>query len=303
MPKTFDHYYLQYKSGTNWETLEQLNSLAVISDYIGDRISELSPTKIRIVGAAFLKSSNNWSYEQLFYLDQYNIRLDNLPPFIFGLTNQDTPNNEKITPKLVLDEPVDGNPKPKFDNYKPRELPTKKSNLGRKILFTILALFCVILIILASLIFARHTVVLDQLNKLGIGTYLSVANKKTGLMPKKNNFNNHKPVQPLTTGQIIRHSGVAKPLLGRWSSQNCKTNFLEFIKGGYKQVAGQKSSARLTIITETIEDEFQYYIRRSPNLIEHYRKATSNAIQRYGITTENGFLRNTTKAKIFRRCR
>lgn len=109
-------------------------------------------------------------------------------------------------------------------------------------------------------------------------------------------------VEPLTTGQVVRYVGVAPALRGRWSPRKCDTTFIEFDEDGYNRSIDGQAAADKTAISETLEDDFVFYLRRSPEMVEHFRKVTANDIQLAGATTESGFLGSSGKVEIYSRC-
>lgn len=76
MNKRFEFYYLQQKSGDVWDTLEQSESAAVMTDSFADRLADGGLDVVRIVGARFETATNAWTYEQLAFVDQTGVGLD-----------------------------------------------------------------------------------------------------------------------------------------------------------------------------------------------------------------------------------
>jgi hypothetical protein len=56
------------------------------------------------------------------------------------------------------------------------------------------------------------------------------------------------------------------------------------------------------MVSETLEDDSMLSLRRSPEVLEHFRKMTENDIQLTGATTECGYLGSSKKALIYGRC-
>ncbi|NQW09237.1 MAG: hypothetical protein HQ481_05055 [Alphaproteobacteria bacterium] len=107
-------------------------------------------------------------------------------------------------------------------------------------------------------------------------------------------------VMPTTSGQVITYVGVAPRLRGRWSSGSCSAGYVEFGDHGYVIVAENRPPSVEIPILETLEDEYTWFLRRSPHLVEHFQKLGSNDIQKIGDTTRSGFLQSTYE--IMARC-
>ena len=71
---------------------------------------------------------------------------------------------------------------------------------------------------------------------------------------------------------------------------------------GGAAAGGAEAAAEKTEISETLQDDFVFYLRRSPQLVEHFRKVTDNDIQLAGATTESGYLGSSGKVEIYSRC-
>ncbi len=107
-------------------------------------------------------------------------------------------------------------------------------------------------------------------------------------------------VMPETTGQVITHAGVAEPLRGRWSPGRCDETYIEFDADGLVVGAPNRPESLKVPVVETIEDEFTWFIRRSPDLVEHFQKLGPNDLQLVGDTTRIGFSARTSD--ILTRC-
>ena len=107
-------------------------------------------------------------------------------------------------------------------------------------------------------------------------------------------------VQPETSGQVLRFTGVAPGLRGRWSPGNCEASYLEFDEDGYiVQVPNQDPSIEIPVL-ETLIDDYTFFVRRSPELVEHYQRLGETEIQLVGYTGLSGFDRATSD--ILNRC-
>ncbi len=402
MAKRFSYYYLQVNTGLTWETLEQSESVTVLTGGLADQLASPTDAEIRIVGANFDEASENWVYEQLFYIDQSSIDLGisedpdeegaDLPPA--GASGWDEPSDHRISEPEARDdgesefsallrereEPDDSGyadepevedelpprrpvPAPeseeesapswggfddettggdasddiendehqgseevvpwlrartgasqvepdrsepfRFDDTPP---PRRRRSIGKIIGFLFLLLFLSVFVVIGALVYLQHPFVMQTADKFGIGSYLRMMSHHGETMSEHHEKPLMTPsgapqVEPLTTGQVVRYVGVAPALRGRWSPRKCETTYIEFDENGYvRSIDGQISAAK-TEISESLEDDFVFYLRRSPELVEHYRKVTANDIQLAGATTESGFLGGSDKAEIYSRCR
>ena len=108
--------------------------------------------------------------------------------------------------------------------------------------------------------------------------------------------------EPLTTGQVVRYAGIAPALWGRWSPGKCETTFIEFGEHSYHRSINGQAAAEATMVSEALEDDFMFYLRSSPEVVEQFRKVTANDIQLASPTTKSGYLRSSKKAQIYSRC-
>jgi hypothetical protein len=386
MAKRFSYYYLQFNSGRAWETLEQSESVAVLTSGLADQLASPTDSEIRIVGANFDPQSERWGYEQLFYIDQSSIDLgiaeesefgghqtlganDSGPPAVGGAghdfaspaetdedagpgpaitalmrereetddagaasdgdednaappwMNQDEADEQNLTDRdedAELEEAVpwlrardetddadqDATEPFHFDTTPPR----RRITVGKIIGFVFVVLFLAVWVVIGALVYLQHPLLLDTADKLGIGQYLRLGTHTDG-----SNTDSHASsmeadkgatplVEPLTTGQVVRYVGVAPALRGRWSPRKCETTYIAFDEDGYIRSIDGQAAAGKTEISETLEDDFVFYLRRSPEMVEHYRKVTANDIQLAGATTESGFLGSSGKVEIYSRC-
>ena len=402
MAKRFSYYYLQFNSGGAWETLEQSESVAVLTSGLADQLASPTDSEIRIVGATFDEQSERWAYEQLFYIDQSSIDLgiaeeaeaeshaafgSNEPmepamgggdqdlaapgetgedvgpgPAITALmrereaiddvdaspegdedeaappwmsepatrsdeesappwSNLDDPDEQGLADRDdddALEEPVpwlrsrseyaDSEPDAPepfhFDTTPPR----RRVSIGKIIGFVCVVLFLAVWVVIGALVYLQHPVLLDTADKLGIGEYLRLGTHMDGSAKDSRAASMEAEkgampmVEPLTTGQVVRYVGVAPALRGRWSPRKCESTFIEFDEDGYNRSIDGQAAAGKAGISETLEDDFVFYLRRSPEMVEHYRKVTANDIQLAGATTESGYLGSSGKVEIYSRC-
>ncbi|MDG2284873.1 MAG: hypothetical protein P8N43_05010 [Alphaproteobacteria bacterium] len=350
MAKRFAYYYLQLNSGDVWDTLEQSENVAVLNAGLADQLASPTDAEIRIVGANLDEQSGQWSYEQLFYIDQSSIDL--------GISEDDYDDGAafdepEVAPVEVPDEPApmeasepgpavaallqergdldrsDPDPVPvedevaapwlrsrdddegaglegpepfQFDTTPPR----RRVSIGKIIGFVFVFLFLTVWVAIGALVYLQHPLLMDTADKLGIGEYLRLSSDTDGSETPSSHSTAESEsvaqVQPPTSGQVVRYVGIAPALRGRWSPRKCDSTFIEFGEDGYKRSIDGQEAAGETEISETLEDDFVFYLRRSADMVEHYRKVTANDIQLAGATTESGFLGSSEKVAIYSRC-
>lgn len=96
-------------------------------------------------------------------------------------------------------------------------------------------------------------------------------------------------IMPNTTGQVLTFQGVAPVLQGRWSPGDCDSTYVEFDEIGYVIATPQQQPSIQIPVSETLTDDYGFYVRRSPILIEHYQRLGSEEIQMIGRTSRAGF--------------
>ncbi|MDE0812210.1 MAG: hypothetical protein OSB69_23285, partial [Alphaproteobacteria bacterium] len=192
-------------------------------------------------------------------------------------------------------------------SFRPKTTPPRRRVSVSKIISIVFVfLFLALFIAVGALLYLQNSFVLDAADKLGIGEYLRLSTIDPAAVSDEtkmaSNSNSLPLVEPLTTGQVVRYVGVAPALRGRWSPRKCGTTYIEFDGNGYKQRISGQGAAGKTKISETLEDDFVFYLRRSVGMVEHYRKVTANDIKLAGTTTEGGFIGSANKVKIYSRC-
>ena len=96
-------------------------------------------------------------------------------------------------------------------------------------------------------------------------------------------------IMPETTGQVLTFAGVAPALQGRWSPGDCETTYVEFDEASYVIATPQQQPSIEIPVSETLTDDYGFYVRRSPILIEHYQRLGAEEIQMIGRTSRAGF--------------
>lgn len=184
--------------------------------------------------------------------------------------------------------------------------PRRRVSVGKIISIVFVFLFLALCVALGALLHLQNPLVLDAVDKLGIGEYLRLSTSDPEAVFEETKMASDAGslylVEPLTTGQVVRYVGVAPALRGRWSPRKCDITYIEFEGNGYNQSINGQGAAEKTKISETLEDDFVFYLRQSAGMVEHYRKVTANDIKLAGTTTEGGFIGSSKKVKIYSRC-
>ena len=195
-----------------------------------------------------------------------------------------------------------------FDDLPPifrKPAPRKKRSALKTIILLLLVLFLLGGGAVSVMLYLQHPAMLSLADKAGLGSYArmfphaSMADDAPGM---ESRTADEPVVMPLTTGNVIRYSGIAPTLVGRWSPDNCAENYVIFTGSGYTVTREGKTSAETVNITETMEDDFQFYLRRSPTLVEHLQKLGPNDIQMAGSTGTGGFMASGNTIQILNRC-
>ena len=195
-----------------------------------------------------------------------------------------------------------------YDDLPPifrKPAPRKKRSALKTIILLLLVLFLLGGGAVSVMLYLQHPAMLALADKAGLGSYArmfphaSMADDPPGM---ESRTADEPVVMPLTTGNVIRYSGIAPTLVGRWSPDNCAENYVIFTGSGYTVTREGKTSAETVDITETMEDDFQFYLRRSPSLVEHLQKLGPNDIQMAGSTGTGGFMASGNTIQILNRC-
>ena len=282
-----------------------ITALREESQPLEDRVSDPIP---RAEADPLPWSGNLSSDEEVIKDDETPPDPDDVAPWRARDHDLDEFADDAPAPWLITDDtndPEDIAPEPfPFDPSKRRG-----SSVGKIVLTLLIAVVLLAVAGLGSMIYFQHPILLKHADELGIGDYIRFGDQESGMMrsttmpPAMPSGPAVEQVEPLTTGQVVRYTGVPPSLHGRWSPRKCDTTFIEFTEDGYHRTVNGQSSAKIARVLETLEDEFQFYLRRSPTVVEHYRRVTPNDIQLAGATTESGFLESSTKAEIYSRCR
>lgn len=323
-----------------WETVEQARAYSVLKSGLAREIANDRGAEIRLVGAYHDDASGDWQYAQLFYLDQSSVDLpmaeDEAEPgfddeAVDGFGEESEPDdpyeerteaprrdesismNYESPPESEDEEPwprdrEEASERPAYDDLPPvfrKPVPRKK----RSALRTIILLLLVFLLLgggaVSVMLYLQHPAMLSLADKVGLGSYARMfphASMAHGEEEMSGQTADEPVVMPLTTGNVIRYRGIAPTLIGRWSPDNCEQNYVIFTATGYTVTREGNTSTEIVDITETLEDDFQFYLRRSPSLVEHLQKLGPNDIQMAGSTGTGGFMASGNTIQILNRC-
>ncbi|UUX49584.1 hypothetical protein NUH88_19560 [Nisaea acidiphila] len=328
--------------GGHWETVEQARAYSVLKSGLAREIANDRDAEIRLVGAYHDDASGEWQYAQLFYLDQGSMDLpgiaaadveDNRPGFdhdaIDGFGTGNAHEDEIAEPHYEPEpepEPEEAEPETReglpwasggtggADEPDPYEelppvfrKPMPKKRRPSPIRTLILLLLVLLLaggVASAVLLYLQHPAILSLADKAGLGDYArmfphaSMSHDESMETP----MDAPPAVMPLTTGNVVTYKGIAPSLVGRWSPDNCAENYVVFTDDGYTVTREGKTSPEIVEITETMEDDFQFYLRRTPTLVEHLQKLGPNDIQMAGSTGTAGFMPSGNTIQILNRC-
>ncbi len=198
--------------------------------------------------------------------------------------------------------------RPAYDDLPPvfrKPVPRKKGSALKTIILLLLVLLLLGGGAVSVMLYLQHPAMLSLADKVGLGSYARMFPHATMAEgePKMGSQTAEEPVvMPLTTGNVIRYGGIAPTLVGRWSPDNCEQNYVIFTDTGYTVTREGKTSPETVDITESLEDDFQFYLRRSPTLVEHLQKLGPNDIQMAGSTGTGGFMASGNTIQILNRC-
>ena len=140
---------------------------------------------------------------------------------------------------------------------------------------------------------------LQQLNPLALFQHTKPVSKKN--TPREQ----LEKLVPFTVGAKKTTIGVADSLIGRWSATRCSETFIEFTPFDlfvYSKNTMLRPALKYSV-AETIEDQFQFFLRVGENKIEHYTKLTDNDIKYSGTSTRLGFQETERRLHLYRRCK
>lgn len=332
--RRFEVYFLQKKVDGVWDTLERAQSVSVLVASLVREFDSREDAEVRILAGAYDEATQDWEFTQVFFVDRSAVELtlsergeaaggdwgraepeateavpggrgfadairrasgegggrdddDWLPPR--RPARDELPDDELPDDDLPDDEPPIG-PPPRFDAPRRR---------GGGQAFFVIGTIVIALILTGAAVLALGIAldapqvkpVLSMFRSLtaGIGgdEMVEVAKGDNAVMPE-------------TTGPIVTYQGVAPTLRGRWSPGNCDETYIEFDAEGLVVGARGRPESLKVPVVETLEDDYTWYVRRSPDLVEHFQKLGKNDLQLVGDTTRAGFSARTSD--ILTRC-
>jgi len=179
----------------------------------------------------------------------------------------------------------------------------KRRSPAKAVILLLLVLLLMGGIAASVLLYLQHPAILSLADRTGLGDYARMFPHPSASGGAEMGTPRDVPlVMPLTTGTVVTYKGVAPALVGRWSPDNCAENYVVFTENGYTVTRDGQTSPETVEITETMEDDFQYYLRRTLSLVEHLQKLGPDDIQMAGSTGTAGFMPSGDSIQILNRC-
>jgi hypothetical protein len=325
--KRFEVYFLQKKHDGVWDTLERAQSASVLVASLVREFDSGEDAEVRILAGAYDEAAEDWEFTQIFFVDRSAVELslserdDGGPAWRNEPTADDdreaVPGGQAFADAirrasdegedldlegwppagrrgadeaLPDDEPPIG-PPPRFD------APKRRSGQA----FFVIGTIVIALILTAAAVLGLGIAldapqvkpVISMFRNLTAG--LGSGDRDAMVAPTGSDA-----VMPETTGQVITYNGVAPGLRGRWSPGRCDETYIEFDAEGLVVGAPGRPESLKVPVVETLEDDYTWYVRRSPDLVEHFQKLGKNDLQLVGDTTRAGFSSRTSD--ILTRC-
>ena len=269
MTVQFDYYYLQHNVSDSWATLGQSEDANDIVRQLSQRLETPVQAEIRIVGAQYDEATDDWIYQQLFYLDQSGIELDTASlvtvehdalTAISDARSGEAETDERLTTleSGATPLPAAGSvgerriyreqeqaPWSPGDDDSPTRLrppPAPAARSGGFLFFTLIAVFVVLLIVVGSLVYTGHPAITAVIDHLGLGDHIRLGSTQpdpepTVTTPVENAASPDAPDTAQTEAEtLVRIEGIAPELIGRWSRDDCASNYFEFTATAYRQV-------------------------------------------------------------------
>jgi len=324
--RRFEVYFLQKKIAGVWDTLERGQSVSLLVASLVREFESREDGEMRVLAGAYDEAAGEWEYTQIFFVDRGAIELalaerpdaagesawpvsdwrsdasadaaDGREPVPGGRAFADaiqraSDENEPSVDELwrarrsrsygdeADDMPPIG-PPPRFD--------ARRSRSGKA--FFVIGTVLIALILTAAAVLALGIAFdLPQVRPL-LSLVQGTGGDEAGSTPGA--------VMPKTTGQVMTYAGVAPGLRGRWSPGRCDQTYIEFDADGLVVgTPGGQQSLKVPVV-QTLEDDYTWYIRRSPDLVEHFQKLGPRDLQLVGDTTRIGFSARTSD--ILTRC-
>jgi len=324
--RRFEVYFLQKKVDGVWDTLERAQSVSVLVASLVREFDSREDAEVRILAGAYDEGAQDWEFTQIFFVDRSAVELaltereadeaaddwghreeasgaDEAVPggraFAEAISRASddgadlgddewTAGRRAAYDDLPDDEPPIG-PPPSFDVHRRRS--------GQA--FFVIGTIVIALILLGAAVLAAG-IALDAPQVQPVLSMFRNLTAGVGGGDEPVVVSGGSKVMPETTGQVITFKGVAPALRGRWSPGHCDETYIEFDAEGLVVGArGRPESLKVPVI-ETLEDDYTWYVRRSPDLIEHFQKLGKDDLQLVGDTTRSGFSARTSD--ILTRC-
>lgn len=325
--KRFEVYFLQKKVDGVWDTLERAQSASVLVTSLVREFDSGEDAEVRILAGAFDEATQDWEFTQVFFVDRSAIELALTEREDAGLDwrnepladddreavpggqafadairrasgDDESPGTDGWPPArerdaheaMADDEPPIG-PPPRFI--------TPKRRSGQA--FFVIGTIVIALILTGAAVLGLGIAldapqvkpVISMFRNLTAG--LGSGDEDAMVAPTGGDM-----VMPQTTGQVVTYQGVAPALRGRWSPGKCDETYIEFDADGLVVGAPGRPESLKVPVVETLEDDYTWYVRRSPDLVEHFQKLGKNDLQLVGDTTRAGFSARTSD--ILTRC-
>tara|TARA_Y100000588_G_scaffold294493_1_gene314412 strand:- start:2806 stop:3690 length:885 start_codon:yes stop_codon:yes gene_type:complete len=292
------YFFAQRKRRLTWENIAESENFSVVEKTLQEHSIKYKNTQIRIVRSVYEANSKKWSHQLALFVDL------NHTDYLFFRSGfaKNREHIEKLSETCVSKEPLSQSNL--VGSKQIEEKPYTEANSRKvfrvpKSFIRTFSLFLLSFISLMIILNYRFPTEFQQISPL---TFF----QQTKSIGKKNNSSEQlEELSPLTVGATKRTIGVAEPLIGRWSATECSESFIEFTPFDffiYSRNTMLKPIFKHSI-AETIEDEFQFFLRVEENKIEHYTKLTRNNIKYSGTSTRLGFREAERKLHVYRRCR
>ena len=335
--RRFEVYFLQKKIGGVWDTLERAQSVSVLVASLVREFDAREDAEVRILAGAYDEGAGAWEYSQIFFVDRGAIELDlaerddadDFGPeeaddavpgghdFAAAIrrasdergADSDEPPAYASHAEAVETDDDDSwarrRSRPKFDDDPlddeapvgpPPSLHAHRRRSGQ-------AFFMIGTIVIALILTGAAVLALGiALDAPQVRPLLSMFRGMSGGMEphEASGGAGAGAVMPETAGQVLTYKGVAPSLRGRWSPGRCDETYVEFDADGLVVGAPGRPESLKVPVVETIEDDFTWFVRRSPDLVEHFQKLGPNDLQLVGDTTRVGFSSRTSD--ILTRC-
>lgn len=289
MTQRVEHFYLQRHYRSSWQTLYDAATYRAVDLVLQTAGSQFASFKIRIIRALWNKNSKKWDYQLVQMIDLGQTDYISLNQINFLERNSKdmmaiASDCEKILPKKKIDEKTN------------KKLSRKSSRY--KIFTTTLLVFFVSSIGCILFIKNEFPILFDQLN------FLQLHSDSTSTSNNHQISIGKEAADPITVGKATKTYGVAEKLFGKWAINSCSYNYVIFTPFEIQVFSKIKSATPSSKyqVAETIEDDFNFFIKIEPGNILHYLKITSDNIRYAGITKKDGFVANLNNQEVYQRC-